>query len=171
MQARDRYDSLIQYYAKKHGLDWQLVKRQVEAESSFRPDAVSRAGAVGLMQFMPQAWKEWGRGKDPRDPEASIAAGCAYMAWLLGRFKEIPDARERYKFALAAYNAGRGHINTALSIARQNYGHPYSYAAWREAGSPPGPWQQWAYTAMFLERVTGRHSAETLRYVKKIMEG
>src|SRR5690606_13572624 len=100
---------------------------------------------------------------------ASIAAGCAYMAWLLTRFTEIPDERERYKFALAAYNAGRANINQALSYAREACGHPRSHAEWVRTGSPPGEWQTWSFTSRFLERVTGRHHRETLDYVRKIM--
>jgi len=53
MRPQDRYDSLIQYCSSRLDLDWRMVKRQVEAESSFRPQAVSPAGAAGLMQFMP----------------------------------------------------------------------------------------------------------------------
>src|SRR5690606_5332479 len=123
VKAADRYDSLLQYYAYRNGLDWRLIKRQIEVESSFRPDAVSPAGAIGLAQFMPATWAEWGKGR--RDnPEASIEACCRYMVHLLGRFPEIPDATERYKFALAAYNAGIGNINQTLSHAREACGHP-----------------------------------------------
>src|SRR5690625_1610080 len=98
MTADDRYDSLIQFYAMREGLDWRLVKRLIAVESTFRPAAVSPAGAVGLAQFMPSTWSEWGKGR--RDnPEASIDACTRYLKWLYGRFGEIPDRLERWRFA------------------------------------------------------------------------
>lgn len=168
MKPQDRYDSLIQYYAQQNGLDWRRIKRQIEAESSFSPTAVSPVGAKGLMQFMDATWKEWGEG-DPFNAEESIKAGCRYMAHLYGCFGEIPDPDERYRFALAAYNAGRGNINQCLGIARQAWGHPYSYAEWVKTGRKPGPWQTWDYASRFLSLVTGRHATETINYVSKIL--
>ena len=163
----DRYDSLIQFYAGACGLDWRLIKKQIEAESSFLPGARSPKGAMGLMQFMPETWKEWGEG-DPFNPEESIRAGCRYMAHLYGCYGEIPDDKERYKFALAAYNAGRGNVNKALAFARLDCGAPESFYAWDSAGRPPGPWQTWDYTKKHLAKVTGRHAQETIAYVDKI---
>ena len=162
----DRYDSLFRYYAQQYGLDWRLVKAQAIAESSLNPRAVSPVGAKGLMQFMPATWADWGVG-DPFNPEASIDAGCRYMVYLLGCYGEIPDETERYRFALAAYNAGRGNINRALTLARG-----CSYAEWEAQGRPPGPWQEWRYTCEYLHEVTGpANSRQTIEYVKKIMGG
>lgn len=160
-----RYDSLFVHYARRYGLDWRLVKAQAIAESSLNPRARSPAGAMGLMQFMPATWTEWGEG-DPYDPEASIRAGCRYMSHLYGCYGEIPDDTERYKFALAAYNAGRGNINRALTLARG-----CSFAEWDAQGRPPGDWQTWRYASAYLPEVTGRHAVETLGYVSKIMGG
>lgn len=167
MRSQDRYDSLIQYYSHLHGLDWRLVKRQIEAESSYDPTAISPAGAKGLMQFMDETWKEWGNG-DPFNPEESIRAGCRYMAHLYGCYDEIPEPDERYRFALAAYNAGRGNINKCLTLAREAFGAPASFAEWDAAGREPGPWQQWGLASRHLSRVTGINSLETIRYVHRI---
>lgn len=168
MRPQDRYDSLIRYYAETYGLDWRRVKAQVEAESGFNPRAVSPVGAKGLMQFMDATWKEWGEG-DPFNAEESIKAGCRYMRYLYDRFPEIPDPDERYRFALAAYNAGIGNINKCLAVARDAWGHPASYEEWRKAGSPPGPWQTWGYASRFLSLVTGKHAVETINYVNRIL--
>src|SRR5690606_365488 len=124
---------LFQYYSAQFNLDWRLIKRQAVAESSLSPRAVSPAGAKGLMQFMPSTWNEYGEG-DPFDPEASIKAGCRYMRFLYDRYAEIPDENERYKFALAAYNAGRGNVNKCLEHAREATGAPRSYAEWVRQG-------------------------------------
>lgn len=168
MNPDDRYDSLIQFYAKREGIDWRLVKRLIAAESSFHSDALSPAGAAGLAQFMPQTWATWGQGcRD--NPEASIDACTRYLTWLYRRFDEIPDADERWRFAVAAYNCGRVNVNRALSIAREKSGHPSSYDAWRKLGSPPGPWQSWQFVSNVLPFVTGHHAKETLRYVAVVL--
>ena len=81
--------------AKVHPL---LVQAVVRAESDFKPWAVSRVGACGLMQLMPSVWLEQGLA-DPYDPQGNLRAGCRHLRALLDRFKELPAA-------LAAYNAG-----------------------------------------------------------------
>lgn len=175
MRPQDRYDSLIQYYAGLNGLDWRRIKRQIEVESAFNPAAVSPRGAKGLMQFMPEVWREHDDFDnipaldDPFNPEENIAAGCRYMAHLYRCFSEIPDPDERYRFALAAFNTGRAKVNRCLAMAREACGQPGSYPDWVAAGRPPGPWQTWAFTSRFLPRVTGKHAQETLRYVQRIM--
>lgn len=161
VEWRDRYDSLFRYYAHKYGLNWRRIKAQTIAESSLNPRAVSPVGAIGLMQFMPATWAEWGKG-DPTDPEASIDAGCRYMAHLYGCYGEIPDPDERYRFALSAYNWGRGNVNKALSLARQEHGHPASFAEWEALGRPPGPWQIWGNVAKYMPR-------ETQNYVRRML--
>lgn len=181
MRAQDRYDSLIQYYAACYGLDWCMVKRQIEVESGFRPQAVSPAGAVGLMQTLPATFS-WAvqemraAGILPADyeawiksPEDSIHVGCWYDRWLFERYPEVPDERERWRFALAAYNCGRGNVNQALSLARQRCGQPFSFTTWRNAGEPPGPWQKWEFTCQCLSLVTGERARETIAYVSKIL--
>lgn len=169
MRADDRYDSLIRYFAEKMAVDWQLVKRLIRTESSFNPAAVSPVGAKGLCQFMDASWREWGKGGDPFNPEHAIDACCRYLRFLYGRFPEIPDEIERRRFALASYNAGRGHINRCLAEARFACGQPGPYGDWVKAGRPTGPWQEWAFASRFLSIVTGEHARETLTYVEKIL--
>ena len=107
MAARDRYDSLLRYYAAREGLDWLDLKAQMLQESAANPKAVSPAGARGLLQFMPRTWDEWAPGEHPYDPEASIEAGAKYMAWLLKRYQG------NHRQALAAYNWGIGNVQKA----------------------------------------------------------
>lgn len=103
MNAQDRYDSLLQYYAQEHDLDWKLLKAQVRAESNFDPRAVSSAGAMGLAQFMPATWREIGEGI-PFNPEESIRAQAKYMKRLL-KF-----TNGELEWALASYNWGMGRV-------------------------------------------------------------
>lgn len=144
-----------------------LLVSQLWVESSFRPDAVSPVGAMGLAQFMPDTWKEWGNGS-PFDPENAVEAFVEYMDFLYGRFGEIPDEMERLKFAMASYNAGRGNINKMLEHARDVDGVPAKYADWQASGCPSGLWQKWWFASQLLPKVTGKHHVETRNYVDRI---
>jgi soluble lytic murein transglycosylase len=98
-----RYDYLIRKASRKHDMDPALVKAVIEAESDFDTDAESRAGAVGLMQLMPETAKGLGV-EDRSDPFDNIEGGVIYLKSLLVRFKRnIP-------LALAAYNAGAANV-------------------------------------------------------------
>ncbi len=105
----------INDYALQNRLDPNLVYAIVKSESNFDPKAVSRAGARGLMQLMPEVWREYsnssctgnhapGRDCDPQNciyvPEANLRAGTRYLRALLDRYNDRVD------LALEAYNAG-----------------------------------------------------------------
>lgn len=95
----NRYDDLITRAAEYHGLSFALIKSVIRAESGFNPRAVSRKGAKGLMQIMPDNFRRLRLG-DPFDPWQNISAGARYLKWMLKRFDgDLP-------LALAAYNAG-----------------------------------------------------------------
>ncbi len=168
MKHEDRYDSLIKYYCNLYGLDWNIIKRQIKAESNSNPKAVSSKGAKGLMQFMPSTCREYNL-DDPFNPEANIEADCKYMSFIYSRFEEIPEEPERYKFVLASYNGGRFCINKVLAIARQECGQPTEFTDWIKAGRPKGPWQKWEFASRFLTRVKGENAREIFHYVRNIM--
>jgi soluble lytic murein transglycosylase len=95
----DQYDHLITEASEKHGVSFSLLKALIKTESDFNPKAVSRAGAKGLMQIMPDNI-EILKIKDPFDPWENIMGGTRYLKQLLKRFDgKLP-------LALAAYNAG-----------------------------------------------------------------
>lgn len=93
---------LLERAAADHGLDPALVRAVVEAESGGDPLAVSPAGALGLMQVMPD---KFGPGEDPFDPETNLRAGCSYLRRMLDRYGG------NVELALAAYNAGPGAVD------------------------------------------------------------
>ena len=99
----DQYDALILRSALQHGVNPWLVKAVVLAESGMNPDAVSRAGAQGLMQLMPPTAKELGV-VDAFDPAECIDGGTRYLAKMLDTF--AGDTR----LALAGYNAGPNRV-------------------------------------------------------------
>ena len=112
------YDVFVKREAAAHGFDWPLIVAQMYQESRFNPRAKSPAGAIGLMQLLPRTAREFGVRK-LRDPEQSIHAGVAYLAWLHSRFESELTVKDRIWFALAAYNAGFGHVRDARQLARQ----------------------------------------------------
>lgn len=110
------YDELIQQYADSLGWDWRLLASVVYQESRFDPSAESWAGAMGLLQIMPETANDLGLA-DPSDPAASLEAGSRYLDQLYQRFAHIPDSVQAQKFALASYNCGYGHVLDAQRLA------------------------------------------------------
>lgn len=103
------YDPLIREIATRHGVDHTLVKAVIKAESAFNRLAVSRSGALGLMQLMPGTAAQHGVGNVflPRD---NIEGGCRHLRMLLDRYGgNVP-------LALAAYNAGTERVEQAGGI-------------------------------------------------------
>lgn len=92
------YDSLILTEARANRLDPALVKAVIAAESNFSPVAISRAGAQGLMQLMPQTADRLGV-ENPLQAEENVSGGTRYLRKMLDRYGDLSRA-------LAAYNAG-----------------------------------------------------------------
>jgi len=97
--SSEKYDDLISDASERHGVSFPLLKAIIKAESDFDPQAVSKKGAMGLMQIMPQNFKLLGL-KDPFDPTQNIHAGARYFKQLYDRFDG------KLALSLAAYNAG-----------------------------------------------------------------
>lgn len=97
--AFDSLDGIITNASTRWGIDPWLVKAVIKAESDFDPRAVSRAGAKGLMQLMPETARLMGV-QDIYDPAENVEAGVKYLRRLLKRFDWDVS------LALAAYNAG-----------------------------------------------------------------
>jgi soluble lytic murein transglycosylase-like protein len=102
------YAAEIRSASAENGLSPALVAAVVAEESGFRPWAVSRVGAVGLMQLMPAVWLREGIA-DPYDPRANLRAGCRHLRELLDVFGDLPRT-------LAAYNAGRAVVEKSGGV-------------------------------------------------------
>ncbi len=103
-QTRNQMTDMIDEVANKVSLDPQLIHSVVSAESAFDPTAVSRAGAQGLMQLMPETAQELGV-KDSFDPMQNLLGGSRYLKQLLEKYDGNLDQ------ALAAYNWGQGNVD------------------------------------------------------------
>ncbi len=110
------YEALITEAADRFGVPMTWIRAVIHAESDFDPDAVSSAGALGLMQLMPATYAEMRSlhdlGADPFLPRDNILAGAAYLRHLHDRFGSSG--------VLGAYNAGPGryaeHLRTGRSL-------------------------------------------------------
>lgn len=104
LPATIAYNDAIAEAAHLYNLDPNLIRAIIRAESAFNPFAVSRAGAQGLMQLMPDVAEELDV-LDPFDPRQNIFGGARYLRWLLDRNKG------NLNLAVASYNAGPGAVD------------------------------------------------------------
>jgi soluble lytic murein transglycosylase-like protein len=107
----ERLNELIKVTAERHNVNPELVRAVIKAESNGNPQAVSRKGALGLMQLMPSTAMELGV-KDVFSPQDNLDAGVRYLRSLLQRYNGDLDR------ALAAYNAGAGAVDRARGVPR-----------------------------------------------------
>jgi soluble lytic murein transglycosylase-like protein len=96
---KNKFENEIQTVAKQFKIKPSLIKAIIHAESSFKPESISSAGAQGLMQLMPATQKTYSV-TDPFNPEQNIKAGSAYLKHLLKKYDN------NIRLSLAAYNAG-----------------------------------------------------------------
>ena len=110
------YREMITEYSVEYALDPYLVAAVIHCESSGRADAVSKSGAIGLMQIMPETG-DWIADKleikdfeaeKLNEPEINVRMGCWYLNFLMGRFSS------NIVNVLAAYNAGHGNVDKWL---------------------------------------------------------
>jgi soluble lytic murein transglycosylase-like protein len=113
---------LIDRHARERGLDPVLVQAVIQAESAYDARAVSKKGAIGLMQLMPETARELG--VDPWDPEQNVRGGTLYLRRLIDSFGGD------LQLALAGYNAGPGAVSRVLALY---HGRPVAVRAARSA--------------------------------------
>lgn len=113
------YDDQIKATANDLGWDWRLLAAQMYQESGFMPNEVSWAGAIGLMQLVPETGARFGA-DNLKDPDQNIKAAGAFLKYLEGLWgKTITNEKERIKFTLASYNVGLGHVIDARELAEK----------------------------------------------------
>lgn len=102
LAAGNPYQNLITAISASYGIDPAVVTAVCRAESAFNPRAVSRKGAVGLMQLMPETARQYGV-TDRSDPLQNLTAGIRHLKYLYGKYQSLP-------LILAAYNAGEEQV-------------------------------------------------------------
>jgi hypothetical protein len=136
-------DAAIDEAATRHHVDPSLVRSVVKVESNFNPNAVSRKGAMGLMQLMPSTARSLNV-SNPFDPAQNVDAGVRHLRRLLDSYGG------NVRLSLAAYNAGSRAVSRSAGVPHfretQNYvrritslynsGDPDSYAVSSTTGSP-----------------------------------
>jgi len=149
------YDSYFKKYSSRYlaEYDWRWLKAQGIQESRLDAEAVSKAGAVGVMQIMPRTWedetKRLGITASRTNPKVNILVGASYMKRMVRFWKAPRTQMQRLELAQASYNAGAGNILAAQVLA--------------------GGDSEWRQVQSYLEDVTGKaNSYETIRYVQKI---
>ncbi|WP_029605651.1 lytic transglycosylase domain-containing protein [Kozakia baliensis] len=168
------FDDLVRQAAEQNAIPATWVRAVLQAESAGDPGAVSAAGAMGLMQIMPDTWKDvrltLNLGDDPFDPHDNIAAGAAYLRWLHDRYGDAGF--------LAAYNAGPGRYDEHLTTGRPLPGETISYVEFvkRLMKNPssdlhlpvsflPFPARSWVTAALFISSQSDAFRVTTLRPV------
>jgi len=104
-----KYDQIIRMLCREHQMDFSLVKAVIKAESAFNPQAVSKKGAQGLMQLMPDTARELSV-YDSFDPYDNLQGGIRYLRQMLDIFND------NITLAVAAYNAGPNAVQSANAV-------------------------------------------------------
>jgi len=144
--APQEIDRLVHQTAEKHRVDPQLVHAIIKVESKYDPNAVSRKGAMGLMQLVPATAQRFGV-ENPFDPQQNIEGGVNYLKYLLEMFGGD------LTLSLAAYNAGehsvqrfggipifsetREYVRKVTDIYRTGGPSDASRSGARESANPP----------------------------------
>jgi soluble lytic murein transglycosylase-like protein len=137
-ESGDPMDRMVQEAAARHKVDPALVKAVISTESGWNPRAVSRKGAVGLMQLIPETAERYGVG-NLFDPAQNVEGGTTYLKWLLDRYNgDLPKT-------LAAYNAGEHAVDLYRGVPlypeTQRYVQKVTHAYFQPgSGRNPTPW-------------------------------
>jgi len=142
-----KYDLAFRHWGQFYApwQDWRWWRSQGVAESGLCQEHRSPAGAIGIMQLMPETAK--GLGINPGDAEQNIQGGIKYDAQLWSLWRSVTASADRLALVFGSYNAGPGNIQRAA----------------KEAGST-----HWPAVAARLAAVTGKRARETVAYIQHI---
>ncbi|MHB0713248.1 lytic transglycosylase domain-containing protein [Roseomonas mucosa] len=160
--AVDPYAFHIAEAAQRFGIPERWIRAVLRAESAGDMRAISPAGAIGLMQLMPDTWAalrvRYRLGRDPHDPRDNIMAGAAYLREMWDRYGNVTAM-------LAAYNAGPGRYDDHRATGRALPAETRAYVAAlapilggkvdaETPDQPAAPPPDWREAAIFVARST-----------------
>ena len=165
------YDVIFKETAKKYDLDWRLLAALAKVESNFRHDAVSRSGAVGLMQIMPKIGKSLGYKRaqlfDART-SVDLAAQVLNKNMEMLNLPKNVNEEVQWQLTLACYNAGYGRISDARALARHFEANPNSWEDVSHYLSQLSDPEFAKLKVVKLGKFSG--SKETLNHVNRVLE-
>lgn len=162
------YDSLFRAWSDTLHWDWRLLAALVYQESKFHIEAVSGAGAAGLMQLLPETARLYGC-TNPLDPAQSIRAGVLLLLDLQERYEGIAaSAADLTKFTLAAYNAGSGRIRDCIGHARHL---GIDVSSWENVAAVIPQMSEDSIAALDHIRHGTFNGRETIAFVRQIAAG
>ena len=168
--AAHPYATHVAEASQRFGIPEHWIRAVLRAESAGDVRAVSTAGAMGLMQVMPDTWAglrvRYSLGRDPYDQRDNILAGTAYLREMFDRYGNVAAM-------LAAYNAGPGRYDEYLATGRTLPAETRAYvaalapilggaAATEPPSSAPPPPPDWRESPMFVTRSTDARTAPAL---------
>lgn len=164
------YDEMFQTIEAIYGIDWLLLSAIANVESKFNPVAVSKVGAVGLMQVMPAVAKSMGYAPESLVDSrvcAEVAAKLLHENNTMLRFSSDFDSNERLKFILACYNAGYSRVADARRLARY---YNANADKWEVVSNYLKLLAEPKYVEHEVVQSGGfKGSAETIAYVRRVM--
>ena len=115
------FDNHFRHASNITGYDWTLIAAIAYTESRFDSTAVSKAGARGVMQVMPNTLSSFNIPDSMHmDSKTNIMVATELLKALDRRFRYIRNPKERINFVLASYNAGYGHVQDAMQLAKKH---------------------------------------------------
>ncbi len=158
------HTAFIAEASQRFGIPEHWIRAVLRVESAGDVRAVSSAGAMGLMQVMPDTWeglrRRHGLGRDPYDPRDNILAGTAYLRQMWDRYGNVAAM-------LAAYNAGPGRYDEYLATGRTLPAETRAYVATlasvfghAAASDVPQPPSDWREAPLFVAQTSGNSAVE-----------
>ena len=165
------YDEMMQRISEEEGQDWLLMSAIAYNESRFRSEAISKQGAIGLMQIMPIVGKQFNVAKEHIvDPETNIRLAGKLLRQIDKTLKLSPStsANDRMSIILACYNGGIGHVSDARRLAKSNGEDHNSWevvARYLKMKADPA-----VYESELVRHGKFTGSGQTVAYVREVMK-
>lgn len=159
------YDAFLRDVCARHHIDWRFVSSIIYQESRFSSDVLGLGGSYGIMQLMPNTYRQYGM-SDTAGVDEQIRTGVKHIAALYQQFSTAVDSAEIYYFVAAAYNAGMGHIRDARALCKKYGGNSQQWASVSQYLKLKSQKKYYSDPAVKYGYYPGKH---TVNYVNEVM--